>query len=223
MKVATCRTCCSAGYKKGRQLIQFDETKYKVWKLPNFLLAHWILNPGLAFNELILGQRIPKVTLVDTTSSAPLTERQFIPCPTCGEIHDSRLWSKGNAFGHWFGLLCPKCESKIPCLWNLTSLLVLGLTFPVWLPMKLLFEEKWKRRELRKLRTMRDAPPFTARKISWLGMSIGFGFLMFCFRTLPKLFTGSLNVQQAETQAIIWGLAGLVFGTAMWLFFNQKK
>ena len=40
--------------------MDFDTNKYKVWKLPHPMLIHWVLNPGLAFNELILGQRVPK-------------------------------------------------------------------------------------------------------------------------------------------------------------------
>ncbi len=50
--------------------MEFDKEKYKVWKLPHPMLLHWIINPGLAFNELILGQRIPKITLIDKTSDA---------------------------------------------------------------------------------------------------------------------------------------------------------
>ena len=203
--------------------MQIDENKYKIWKLPNWMLVHWILNPGLAINELILGQRIPKVTLIDKTSSAPLLERQFVPCPTCGEINDGRLWAKGNALGHWFGLWCPKCGNKIPCLWNLTSLLVLALTFPIWLPLKMLFEEKWRQRELAKLRTMSDVPFLTAKKVSWVRMGFTFGFLMFCFMSLPRLFAGSLNAQQVVIQAATWGIAGLMFGAIMWFFLGRKK
>ncbi len=104
--------------------MDFDKEKYSIWKLPNLLLVHWIINPAVAVNELILGQRLPKITLIDKTSDAPLLERQYIPCSECNTLHDARLWSKGNAFGHWFGYVCPSCGEKIPCLWNITSLLV---------------------------------------------------------------------------------------------------
>ena len=89
---------------KGITNMDIDHNKYKVWKLPNLLLVHWILNPGLAFNELILGQRMPKVTLIDKTSDVPLMEKQYIPCPHCGAIHNGLIWSKKNAFGNWFGI-----------------------------------------------------------------------------------------------------------------------
>jgi hypothetical protein len=45
--------------------MKIDETKYKIWTWKNPLMLHWIINPGLAINELILGQRIPKITLVE--------------------------------------------------------------------------------------------------------------------------------------------------------------
>lgn len=111
--------------------MDFDKTKYKVWKLPHPLLLHWVLNPGLAFNEVILGQRIPKITLIDKTSDAPLIERQYVPCHHCGTIHNGLIWAKKGAFKNWFGLLCPECEKIIPCIWNITSLVLLALTFPI--------------------------------------------------------------------------------------------
>ncbi|WP_244213081.1 hypothetical protein [Idiomarina ramblicola] len=58
--------------------MEFDKDKYKVWRLPHPMLIHWVVNPGVAFNELALGQRIPKITLIDKASDAPLMERQSI-------------------------------------------------------------------------------------------------------------------------------------------------
>ena len=45
--------------------MEFDKEKYKVYTWKNWMMLHWILNPGLAINELILGQRVPKVSLED--------------------------------------------------------------------------------------------------------------------------------------------------------------
>lgn len=202
--------------------MNYDTEKYKVMKLPNLLLVHWILNPGLAINELILGQRVPKITLIDKTSDAPLMERQYIPCPSCGEIHDSRLWSKGNSFGHWFGLLCPKCGSKIPCLWNLTSIVILVLTFPVWFFIKKYFEKSWHERELAKFNVV-AAEEVTAKKTSWVKMGLSFGVLMFGFMTLPKLFGNHLSLAQVAFEAVVWLGAGLFFGVVMWFFMGRKK
>ena len=80
--------------------MNFDKDKYKVWQLPHPMVLHWILNPGLTFNELILGQRLPKVMLIDKKGDAPLMERQYVPCS--------------------------ECNGRIPGLWNLTSLVLLA-------------------------------------------------------------------------------------------------
>lgn len=202
--------------------MNYDTEKYKAWKLPNVMLVHWILNPGLAFNEIILGQRIPKVTLIDKTKDAPLLQRQYIPCPTCGEINDGRLWSKGNSFGHWFGLICPKCGNKIPCLWTLTSIIILALTFPIWFFIKKYFEKSWHDREMSRFKVI-DPEAATVKKTSWVKMGFNYGLLMFCFMSLPKILKNHLSIQQTALQAAIWLGAGLFFGVTMWFFMGRKK
>lgn len=94
--------------------MDYDQDKYSIQKLPNPLLLHWILNPGLAINQILLGQRVPKILLIDKTSDALLMNRQYVPCPSCGAIHNGMLWGRGNAFGHWIGYICPNCEQKFP-------------------------------------------------------------------------------------------------------------
>lgn len=112
----------------------FDESKYKIYTWKHWMILHFILNPGLAFNELILGQRIPKISLEDKTSKKPRAERSYVPCPHCDTLHDGRIWSadNGRAFKNWFGLYCPECGGIIPCVMNVTSYIILALTLPVW-------------------------------------------------------------------------------------------
>ena len=112
--------------------MQYDKNRFKIQAVPHPLVLQWILNPALIFNELILGQRIPKVMLIDEESDKPLMERTYIPCPHCETLNDSRLWGKRNSFGHWFGFVCPNCHQIIPCLWNIFSLAILAITFPLW-------------------------------------------------------------------------------------------
>ena len=85
-----------------------------------------MLNPGLAINELILGQRVPKIMLIDQISDKPFMERTYVPCPHCDTYHDGRTWSQQNntAFKNWFGLYCPNCGDIIPCIRNWTSALI---------------------------------------------------------------------------------------------------
>lgn len=203
--------------------MEFDKERYQIWKLPHPMLLHWIINPGLAFNELILGQRVPKVTLVDKTSDAPLMERQIVPCPECGALNDARLWSKSNAFGHWFGLMCPQCHGRIPCLWNITSLIVLGLTFPIGIWFKIFFEDRWLEKEKSRFSAVIASELPEAKKVQWLKMGILYGVVMFCILVLPKMFQSQLSPSAIAIQAAIWLGGGLIFGLLMKLFLSSRK
>ena len=102
-----------------------------------FMYWHMILNPGLAFNELLLGQRQPCQLFECQSCKLPLVDRSYVHCPSCDTFHNGRIWSHRNAFGNWLGLVCPSCGADIPCLWNLTSRLVLAVTAPIWwIPVK---------------------------------------------------------------------------------------
>lgn len=203
--------------------MDFDKNKYKVWKLPHPMLIHWVLNPGLAFNEVILGQRIPKVTLIDKTSDAPLMERQYVPCPHCNTIHNGSLWTKQNAFKNWFGLLCPKCEKIIPCIWSLSSLILLTITFPIWGWFRRPLESRWHRFKKNQYIKNKDVAPIIAKNTSWLKMGLLYGTLMFCFMSLPKIISSDVSLEYIITQILIWIVAGLAFGGVMKLFLGRRK
>ncbi len=125
--------------------MKIDENKYKIWTWKNPLMLHWIINPGLAINELILGQRVPKIILVERNSTKTLADKTYIACPHCETIHSGQKWSPQNktAFRNWFGLYCDNCGKIIPCLTNLTSYILLGLTFPIWYWFKDSLKTKW--------------------------------------------------------------------------------
>jgi hypothetical protein len=104
--------------------------QYSVWEFPNVMILHWILNPGLMVNELLLGQRIPKQTYV-CAKCGPWLRGQVVHCPACNRFHEGAVWSGSNALGHWLGLVCPDCGACIPSLLNLGSLIVLGCLRPI--------------------------------------------------------------------------------------------
>lgn len=196
--------------------MDYDENKYKVVKLPNVLLLHWIINPGLAFNELILGQRLPKVTLLDKQIDAPLMERQYVPCPHCNTIHHGLFWSKKSALGNWFGLLCPSCNKSIPCLWNLTSLALLVVTFPIWGCFKKPVKARWVHYKKQQYAKEGNTEQVTAKTTSWFKMGLFFGLAMFGF-TMAMEFFGSAEVASKSilNKIIVCSVAGLAFGAAM--------
>ena len=111
------------------------------WRHP--LILHWILNPGLAFNEVFLGQRIPAVTFLCKDCRCGIPDRNWMHCDYCDSDSMGRLWMGSYSFGHWFGIFCPHCGTKVPTLWNLTSLILLALLCPIWIPLRFLFREKF--------------------------------------------------------------------------------
>lgn len=199
-----------------------EQTRFKEWKLPHPLILHWVLNPGLAFNELVLGQRLPKLTLIDQESDEPLVHRQYVPCPHCDALNDGMLWSGSNGFGHWFGLVCPECQGRIPCLWNLTSLAILGLTFPIWIWIKIFGEDAWLEREKIRATKAVDKKVISQAQPNWLRTGLVFGGLMFVIMSAVEAAQGDLTIELLALNALIWGVAGLAFGFIMKLFLGRK-
>jgi hypothetical protein len=196
--------------------MEYDKTKFitKTWK--HWTMIHWILNPGLVVNELILGQRVPKIQLIDKTTNKPLMERQFVPCPHCENLNDGRLWSKKNGFGNWFGLYCPNCGKTIPCLRNLTSLIVLILTFPIWIWFVKRLKKNWLSKQPARFENIK-LEETTYENTSWLKLGFGWGGFMYVFMTLvnPLIDGDKINLKMILIGIPIWTIAGLGFGYTM--------
>ena len=153
--------------------MRYDKNRFKIQALPHPLSLLWVLFPAFMFNELILGQRLPKVTLIEKKSDKPLEERCYIPCPHCEMLNDRRLWAtKGNAFGQWFGLVCPNCHQIIPCLWNIFSLAILTVTFPLWYFPVRFFRHRWIENEKERLADGLERPLLQATSIHSLRIGI---------------------------------------------------
>lgn len=148
--------------------MQYDKNRFKIQTLPHPFILFWVLFPAAMFNELIFGQRLPKVTLIEKESDKPPEERSYVPCPHCETLNDRRLWAtKGSAFGHghWFGLVCPSCHQIIPCLWNIFSLAVLAITFPLWYFPVRFFRHRWIEKEKERLAKALERPLIQATSI----------------------------------------------------------
>lgn len=102
------------------------------WRHP--LVLHWIINPGLAFNEIVLGQRLPATSFVCKNCRKPQGERSWIECPHCQGISYGKMWMGSYAFWHWFGVYCPHCALRIPTIWNATSVVAAAILSPIWWP-----------------------------------------------------------------------------------------
>ena len=201
-----------------------DTAKYKVWTWKHPFVLHFILNPGLAFNELVLGQRVPKVSLVERDKTKSLGERSFVPCPHCQTVHSGMKWSLANrtAFGNWFGLYCDHCGGIIPCVTNLTSLIILALTFPIWYP----FKNRWKEKWLQVQREKFSKPLIlTEPDFKWWETGLGFGFSMFVFNGLSDflVFQETFTWRKLAISLVVWTLGGLVFGLLLKKIAGKNK
>ncbi len=206
--------------------MNFDKNKYKIYTWKNWMVLHYILNPGLAFNELILGQRIPKVSLEDKTSEKPFLERSYVPCPHCETLHDGRTWStqNGTAFRNWFGLYCPNCREIIPCLMNLTTILVLTVTFPIWGWFKKSLKQRWLEKQparYKEIEVDQIENPFEG--YGWIKEGFGWGILT---SLLLLIFFPIIGIEIFSRQVIVTVLSlilvgGPLFGYIMKLFFEK--
>lgn len=193
--------------------MDYDIEKYKVRTWKSLMMLHWILNPGAMFNELLFGQRIPKVMLVERDAKKNLAEKTFVPCPHCGTIHSGMKWSPQNktAFGNWFGLYCDHCGKIIPCLRNLTSFIVIAITFPVWF----WFKDRWKENWLAGQKEKFSKPlVLTVPHFTWWieGLQMGWGLylltLVYKFIILNEPITWKKlvgNLIGAFIIGLIWG------------------
>jgi hypothetical protein len=207
--------------------MEYDRMKFKIWTWKNPIMLHWIINPGLVINELLLGQRVPKIMLIEKDSSKNLQEKTKIPCPNCGTLHSGLKWStRNNAFKNWFGLYCDNCGKTIPCLTNLTSLLLLGLTFPIWI----LFKDKWKNNWLQKQPDryknldLENVPnPFEG--YGWVRQGLFWGLFMYVFTTLmfPLIDGEGITLRKTLIGIPIWTIGGLVFGYTMKIINGKNK
>ncbi|MFA7172953.1 MAG: hypothetical protein WC340_05985 [Kiritimatiellia bacterium] len=111
------------------------------WKHP--LMLHWIINPGLAFNEVFLGQRLPSISYVCRDCKLPLPKRNWIICPHCSETTMATVWMGKHSFCHWLGVMCPHCGKLMPSLWNLTSRVLIAVLCPLWIGPYFLFRDKY--------------------------------------------------------------------------------
>jgi hypothetical protein len=196
--------------------MEYDRDRYDAWTWKHPLILHWILNPGLAFNELVLGQRIPQLTLIDTRSEAALIYRQYMPCPHCQAMNPASLYSK-TGLGNYAGLVCAECGEEIPSLKNALTWFVTRLTWPVWAPIMALVGPTLLARQRAKL--LKVSEPTKARN-RHLGVMMGglFGLFMGVFFIAKGVLDGGTVSETLPVSALMGAGAGLFFGVTMKLF-----
>ena len=201
-------------------------TNFKRWELPHPVILHWILNPGLAFNEIALGQRLPKTQLICQDCDDSMMNRAYIPCPSCEAMHLGRLSTGKRGVGNWRGLGCPTCKEPIPCIWNVFSLLILLLTFPLWVLPYFLYFRKKPLRPLYELVDDKPPKPKQVTKRTWIFMGAAWGgFMWIVMSVLPLLKAKDHTFEWSSILVTlpIWALGGFAFGFTMWLTLGRTS
>ena len=208
--------------------MQYDKNRYTIWTVRHPLIWFWLLFPITILNELIFGQRIPKVMLTDKESDKPWMERTYVPCPHCETLNDQRLWAKSNAFGHWFGYVCPRCHQVIPCLWNIFSLAVLAITYPLWYFPTRSFRQKWLEIEKKRMAKVLERPLIQVKFIHWtlIGVFVFGGLSWVILEVIPQVREvfngGEWDLRMMFIGLFIWMVCGFAWGLWMHLFMNRK-
>ena len=201
---------------------------FKRWDWKHPLVIHWLLNPALCVNELLFGHRIPNVMLICRKCNESLADRSYIPCPKCGVLHLGRLWGKKFAFGHWFGYICPTCGEVIPCFWNIWSLLILIVTFPLWyLPVRKA-RPYWLQYERQRIEAALNKPIQPASDIPWIWYgvvvcgSLAWGLMSLCIIVAAMIDHDWQMLWGIPALIPAWALAGLFWGLSMKAIMNHK-
>lgn len=207
--------------------MNYDKEKYKIWDWKSPMILHWIINPGLVINELLLGQTVPKVMLIERKGEKPFYQRALVPCPHCGELHSGLKWSKQNktTFKNWYGFYCDQCSKIIPVQRNLTSLLILTVTFPIWGWFRNTLKQNWLDKQPERYRNLNlEISEKKNSTKSWLILGLFFGLFMYVVMMIIfPLIEGEKITQQNLLIGIpIWLIAGLGWGYFMKFWMNKK-
>jgi len=207
--------------------MNYDKEKYNIcnWKHP--VILHWIINPGCVINDLILGQTIPKVFLMERNSNKPFYARSIVPCPHCGTLHPGIKYSKQNntLFKNWFGYYCDHCSKIIPVQRNLTSILILGVTYPFWIWFKKSIRQKWLKQQPKRYTNLNLEYDHSMHKTkNWLLVGLIWGVLMYIIMSLvfPLLMDDEITTTLLLIGIPIWLIAGIVFGLMMKYWMSRK-
>ncbi len=207
--------------------MKYDKEKYKIWNWKSPVILHWIINPGLVINELILGQTIPKVMLIEREGKKPFYQRSLVPCPHCGTMHSGLKWSSQNktAFKNWFGYYCDNCKEIIPVQRNLTSLIILILTFPIWGWFRKTLKQNWLAKQPYRYKNINlEIPEKKNSTKNWLKSGLFFGLFMYVSMIIifPLIKGEEITQRNLLIGLPFWLIGGLGWGYMMKRWMSKK-
>ncbi len=207
--------------------MNYDKEKYKIWDWKNPVILHWIINPGIAINELVFGQTIPRVMLIERVGKKPFYQRSLVPCPHCGTLHNGLKWSRENktAFKNWLGYYCDNCKEIIPVQRNLTSLIILTVTFPAWGWFRKRIKQNWLDKQPDRYKNLNlEIPDKESSTKNWLKSGLGFGLIMYVSLIIafPLIKEEEITQRNLLLGLPFWIIGGLGWGYTMKIWMNKK-
>ncbi|MEL6692820.1 MAG: hypothetical protein AAFQ12_07255 [Pseudomonadota bacterium] len=196
-----------------------NDQDYLVKRFPSVGYAFWVLNPIIAINELMLGQRIPEETLVEESVELDAPPKEYVECPSCGHLTDLNLWSQAGAkFRNWFGLACPNCGSTLPTCQNVWSRLITLVLFPLVTVLKDRFQSRALAEQLQKLRRVETDKQLGDASFKALRLGVSFGAAMAVFLSFASLVELGKILPAIVIGLVGGSLSGLLFGGLMHVF-----
>lgn len=183
----------------------------------NWFNLNWIFNPGILINDLILGQRIPKIIFRNETASEENDDSALsFLCPSCGEMHPADYWTGKREFGNWFGLYCPNCGGIIPCRNNLYSAILRALSMPVWFWFRKELKQSWvniQKQKMNSTDTFHKHKRFNIWSI--YGFSFGGFMYLLSFIISPLFIAEEITLSTYLIGIPAWIIGGIAFGYSM--------
>jgi hypothetical protein len=105
-------------------------TAHTAWGRSHPVMIHWRLNPGLAINEVLLGQRVGPTWFCSTCKPETLPnvpmpmKKSFLRCGECRVFISSKEWIGPKAFENYDGLICPQCGGQVEVVRNCLGRLI---------------------------------------------------------------------------------------------------
>jgi len=212
---------------KKKYQVEYDRKKYKIWNWKSPVILHWMINPGIVISDLILGQTIPKIMLIEREGEKPFYQRSLVPCPHCGTLHNGLKWSVQNktAFKNWYGFYCDNCGKIIPPQRNFTSLIILAITFPIWAWFRKPLKENWIKRQPERYKNVNlEIPRKKNSTKKWLKLGLFWGLFMYITMTFlfPLIEQEQISSKKILIGIPIWLFGALFFGYSMKIWMNRK-
>ena len=116
-------------------------------------------------------------------------------------------------------------KSWIPCLTNLTTYLILGLTFPIWVWFKDKWKAKWIEKQKVKFSNPLNLTYSEPTKSQYFLSGLFWGIFMYVFMTIlfPLIQGENLTQRRLLIGIPIWAVAGFLFGFAMKIIKSGKR